>query len=378
VNLTSESLARLRTDFAGYLEGEKLTGFFRAYEIKMSAGHWAAGEFVDRFCPVGYNSDKANFDNSIFAQIGRVREAGLDGIEFHDTVFYKDGILGGGVDEKLIREVKDALSEAGLVATVMNLNLWTNPKYKLGGLCNPKAAVRREAIEQCKLGAEVAKQVGCFAVNLWPGSDGWDYNFEYNYGTILDYFVEGCVEVNKHCASLGLVFGTEPKHHEPREQNMIINTVAKAALVAQKVNALSGNSNMGVVIDYGHEQQYSNEPADSLYLLDRMGVPIRNFHVNNAKPHSNDEDRIAGTGDIWRMCDFCYAALDLNYSGWFGQDQFTYRSDQVEAMRLSREFFGNIMKKAMVIYADREALLRAQASGVQTDAINVVKKTILG
>ena len=157
---------------------------------------------------------------------------------------------------------------------------------------------------------------------------------------------------------------------------MIINTVAKAALVALEVNKNLGKTVMGVVIDYGHEQMVGNTPADSLYMLKRVGVPIANFHINGAKYNSNDEDRIAGTDDIWRLVEFCYAALDTGYDGWFAEDQFTYRTEQTRSMRLSLEFFANCMKKALKIYANKPALDTAIRSGDAANTIEVVKKVI--
>jgi xylose isomerase len=133
---------------------------------------------------------------------------------------------------------------------------------------------------------------------------------------------------------------------------------------------------MGVAIDYGHEQMVGNTPADSLYYLNALGIPIANFHINGAKYNSNDEDRIAGTDDVWRLVEFCYAAVDTGYDGWFGEDQFTYRTEQVESMRLSREFFANCMKKALKIYARKPDLEAAQATGDAARAIQVVKKII--
>ena len=59
-----------------------------------------------------------------------------------------------------------------------------------------------------------------------------------------------------------------------------------------------------------------------------------NFHINAAKYNSNDEDRVTGTDDIWRLAEFCYAAVDTDYQGWFGEDQFTYRMEPVKAMAL--------------------------------------------
>ena len=158
---------------------------------------------------------------------------------------------------------------------------------------------------------------------------------------------------------------------------MVISTTHKAALVVRYVNEECGAENMGVCIDYGHEQMYANEPADNLYTLKRFGVPIVNFHINNSKCHSNDEDRVTGTGDNWRMADFCYAAIDTNYSGWFGEDQFTYRMEPVKAMSLSKEIFANIMKKALEIYAKREKLEHAQETGDAGATIDVVKEILI-
>jgi xylose isomerase len=241
---------------------------------------------------------------------------------------------------------------------------------------NPDPAIRRRALEQCLQAVEIARRVGCSSVALWPGADGWDYNFEVNYGRQLDLFIEACVEINRKAMAAGLKFGTEAKPKEPREGNMLTSTTAKAALVAKEVNAICGGTNMGVAIDYGHEQMYGDEPAAQLYMLKRFGVPIVNFHLNDAKYRSNDEDRVAGTSDVWRLVDFCYAAIDVGYDGWFGEDQFTYRMEQVQAMRLSKEFFGNAMKKALLIYAHRDELEKARQSGDQAAILHLIKRII--
>ncbi|MBI5705855.1 MAG: TIM barrel protein [Armatimonadetes bacterium] len=374
MNLSADTLSLLPTRFAGYLEGQAVDDLFETFDIKFSAGHWAAGEFFDRFCPVGYNSDR-EFDNSTVAQIGRVAQAGIKGVEFHEVVFLNPD---GSVNQAEYEAIRAALDTHGIVPTNMNFNLWTHPKFKYGALTHPDAGIRKVALEQVHQGVDLAKAIGCVSCGLWPGSDGWDYHFEVDYGQRLRWYIDGCTEVAEHCDRLGLKFGHEPKQKEPREGNMIINTVAKAALVALEVNKSLGKTVMGVAIDYGHEQMVGNTPADSLYVLKTFGLPIANFHINGAKYNSNDEDRIAGTDDIWRLVEFCYAAIDTGYDGWFGEDQFTYRTDQVESMALSREFFANCMKRALMIYADRGRLQTAQATGDAGRVIQVVKRAIYG
>lgn len=374
MRISTESLKKLDKEYSGYLDGERLNRFFDEFEIDFAAGHWCAGDFCDRFAPLGYNSDNPDFSSDIVSQIERVAKAGIKGIEFHEVLFIDKNYK---MDSSVIERVKEALTKYRVVPTNMNTNLFSDPKWKLGGITNPDKNIREDALNVALQGVEIAKEVGCSSAALWPGSDGWDYNFEVNYGKLLDRFIEGCIAINKKAKELGLKFGVEAKLHEPREGNMIISTAHKAALVAKAVNEECGGTNMGVAIDYGHEQMYANEPADSLYTLKRFGVPIVNFHVNNAKLHSNDEDRIAGTGDIWRLADFCYAAIDTDYRGWFGEDQFTYRTDPVKSMALSRELFGNAMKKALAIYAVKDKLEEAQSTGDAIAAIEVVKKYLM-
>lgn len=373
MNINSQSLASLETKYNGYLEGSLVDELIKEFGINFAAGHWCAGEFFDRFCPVGYSSNDPNFKDTIPDQIERVSRAGIHGIEFHERCFIDSNYA---LDHSAFDSIAAALKTHNVTPTNMNMNTWTDPKWKFGGVTHPDAGIRKDCVNLCLQGIEIAKKIGCVSGNLWPGSDGWDYHFEVDYGKRLSWYIDGCTEIAERADSLGLKFGTEPKQKEPREGNMIVNTVAKAALVAQEVNKNLGKTVMGVVIDYGHEQMVGNTPADSLYMLKRVGVPIANFHINGAKFNSNDEDRIAGTDDVWRLIEFCYAALDTGYTGWFGEDQFTYRTEQTRSMRQSMEFFANCMKKALKIYVKKQELDSAMATGDACNTIDVVKKII--
>lgn len=373
MNVDSLRLETLPAKYAGYLQGDAVTSFLADFDIHVSAGHWCAGEFFDRFCPAGYNSNDPTFDGSEEAQIARIAEAGIQGVEFHDMVFIDKG---GARANDRITSILSALTKHQIAPTNMNFNTWSDPVYKFGGVTNPDSGIRQRCIDQIHLGIDIAKEIGCLSCGLWPGSDGWDYHFEVDYEKRLRWFIDACTEFAEHCDRLGLKFGTEPKQKEPREGNMITNTVAKAATICMEVNRNLGRPVMGVAIDYGHEQMVGNTPGESLYFLKTLGIPIANFHINAAKYNSNDEDRIAGTDDIWRLVEFCYAAVDTGYDGWFGQDQFTYRTEQVASMHLSREFFANCMKKALLIYAKKNELQAAQSTGDAVQTINLVKGII--
>ena len=370
MKISEKGLGKLDKEFSGYLEGDKVNQFFAEFGIRFAAGHWCAGDYLDRFATTGYNP---KMKSDIVSQLKRVAAAEIEGVEFHESLFIDKNRR---KDSAKIREVKDVIKALRLTPTNMNTNLWTDPHWKLGGLTNPDKGIRKEAVAIALQSAEIAKDMGCSSVALWPGSDGWDYNFEANYGVLLDRFIEGCIEINKKAKRLGLRFGIEAKMKEPREGHMIVPTTHCAILFAKRVNESCGGVNMGVAVDYGHEMMNGIEPAFSLYLAEKFGVPVVNFHVNSAKWRSNDEDRVAGTSNIWELVDFCYAALDTGYQGWFGEDQFTYRLEPVKAMVLSREFFANAMKKTLLIWRDRRKLISAQATGDAGATLDVVKRAI--
>src|SRR5438046_265380 len=116
MNLAPELLASLDSKYAGYLEGEQVDRLFADFGIRFAAGHWCAGNFMDRFCTAGYA--EAGFDASIEAQMRRVRAAGIDGIEFHNTVFLDSGYRR---DSAKTESVKQGLGESRLTPTCMNM-----------------------------------------------------------------------------------------------------------------------------------------------------------------------------------------------------------------------------------------------------------------
>lgn len=212
MNINSQSLASLETKYNGYLEGSLVDELIKEFGINFAAGHWCAGEFFDRFCPVGYSSNDPNFKDTIPDQIERVSRAGIQGIEFHERCFIDSNYA---LDQAAFDSIATALKTHNVTPTNMNMNTWTDPKWKFGGVTHPDAGIRKDCVNLCLQGIEIAKKIGCVSGNLWPGSDGWDYHFEVDYGKRLSWYIDGCTEIAERADSLGLKFGTEPKQKSP-------------------------------------------------------------------------------------------------------------------------------------------------------------------
>jgi len=155
------------SSFQTPLDREAAIEFLKALDIKMSVGHWSAGDFFDRFAPVGYHSDDPGFSNEFEAQCRRTKAAGIDAIEIHQHVFEKE--LNGDLDFEAMKRAQDGfLPELGMTITACNINTWTNPRFRLGGACNPDAALRREALEEILKAVEVCKTLEIPIISVWP------------------------------------------------------------------------------------------------------------------------------------------------------------------------------------------------------------------
>jgi xylose isomerase len=349
----------------------------RALDIRMSVGHWSAGDFFDRFAPVGYHSDDPGFRNDFEGQCRRTKAAGIDAIEIHQSVFEKT--LNGDLDHAhLERAQKGYLAELGMQVTACNINTWTNPKFRLGGPCNPDAALRRAARDEILKAVEIAKALKIPIVSVWPGSDGADYHFQIDYLQSLEWFTEALVEANRACVAAGLRLAIEPKPYEPRELYMIIPTAASAVLVARRVNETTGGATCGLTIDYGHQKMEATTASTACDLATYAGVPIHKFDINDARQGRNDQDLIFGTVSIPESVEYLFTTFLRDYRGYYSQDQFTYRDDPTRAMERSMINFANLALKAVRLYARKGELDRARAAGTGPDVLDLVSPILVG
>ncbi|MCS7112238.1 MAG: sugar phosphate isomerase/epimerase [Ignisphaera sp.] len=364
-----DSLSRL-DEFKGFLEGNAVNKFLEVFDIKFGSGTWAAGPFSDRFMGRGYSPELAS---DIISKLERIRKAGISAfvpinVEFFDESF--------NIRWDLVDSVGRYAEANDMVIAGFAIDLSGIPQFKHGTLANPNPSLRRKSMEIIINSMEIAKRLNVDVVSFWPGQDGWDYSFEVNHGKMIATFLDGLRELAYEAVKRNMMLCIEAKLKEPREGNMIIPTTHAAIAMAKKINDELNKRAVGITIDYGHELMYAVEPAYTVYLSRYFDVPLLSIHINTAKTHSNDEDRVVGTGDIWQLIDFLYATIDVGYNGWYILDQFTYRMDPVDGMRLSKEFFVNAMKKALEIYRHRDEIEKVREGGDEAKVLDLVKEIL--
>src|SRR3989304_9391878 len=89
---------------SGPLDRARALEFLKVLDIRHSVGHWSAGDFYDRFAPLGYHSDNATFGNTFEGQCRRAKAVGIDAIEIHQSVFEKT--LNGDLDWQAVERAQ--------------------------------------------------------------------------------------------------------------------------------------------------------------------------------------------------------------------------------------------------------------------------------
>ncbi|MFW6180477.1 MAG: sugar phosphate isomerase/epimerase family protein [Spirochaetota bacterium] len=322
-------------------------------KFKYAAGLWALGGASDRYVPGGYG-DKAWTLQELIKAAASVD--GIGGVEIISS--QADGIKTG--------DLKKWLGDSNMVLTSILANTFGDRKFKLGSLTHTDKKLRGEAVDLCRRAVDYAAEVGCPAVCLWLGSDGYDYSFQVDYRAHWKTLQESITTIAEHNRDVKVCL--EYKLKEPRKY-MTIGAVGKALYLARECG-----QNVGVVIDFGHSLMAKEKPAESLALLSMHGK-LFNVHMNDAYGDW-DDDMIAGAIHIQETLEFLYYVDQVGYDGWIGLDIFPFRMDGRTAAELcirNLRSIENILNRV-----DRRKLARAMESLDAGNSQAVIRDAIFG
>lgn len=302
---------------------------------KYSVGVWAYGGCGDRFCEMGYQECKSFAEKVVLAS----KTENVSGIEVHYNGDFADDDLAGA---------KSLIKESGLEVAAVNCEIFGNRKFRKGALTSTDPKIRKDALEIVKRAGEVANELGADVVNIWPGADGYDYPFQFDYEKEIDLMVEAIKEIGKELPNTK--FSLEYKIKEPRIRSTI-GTAAKAATLIKD----AGVENFGVTMDFGHSLVARENPAEAMTFLDRYNM-LYHIHLND-NSRDWDDDLIVNTYHFWETLETVYYLKKLNYKGWIGLDMSPKRENQVDAVAYSINALERMFKYIEKI--DESQLLRA-------------------
>ncbi len=281
-----------------------------ATERKYSVILGNLGNTCDRFCS-GY---KTNPDTMTMLK----QAAGMPRVEGIELVGTWD------IRPENAKEMKKALKDLGLKCVSIIPDLFADKTYWKGSYSSKDAAVRRKAIDYTKVMCDIAGDMGCKIINLWPGQDGYDYLLTADYAKEREW---ECEAVRKLATAYpNLQFALEYKPKEPRTHSYMAR-MADTLLLAQE----TGCRNVGVCIDTGHAYVGGEVVAESIVLAKRAGNKLFHMHFNDNFA-SWDDDMIVGSVHSVAYIEMLYWLDKCGYTGWLSMDQYPYREDAVGAI----------------------------------------------
>ena len=250
-----------------------------------------------------------------------------------------------------LRALRDRLSELGLRVGAVNPNLFQDPDYRLGSLCNPDAGIRRKALDHLFECVQIATALGSTAQSLWladgtnyPGQDDLRARRERLQGALSELYAALPPEQE---------LLIEYKLFEPAFYATDIADWGSALLLCQRLG-----DRARVLVDLGHHAQGVNvEQIVSILAAERR---LGGFHFNNRK--YADDDLIVGSVNPFELF---LIFVELVQEGQrlprLTIDQSHNVEAKVEAMVLSIVNLQEAYAKALLV--DRRALVDRQLGG---------------
>lgn len=271
----------------------------------------------DRFLTSGYGAPAANRGVYELIELAGKQEI-VEGVE----MLMDDSGEGGtwiGIGPANKNEIKAALDANGLKLASIIPNLWGHWRLSQGTIGARDPKMRAEAIELVKRAMDLAADVGCDHIGLWPGHDGYDYYFEADYQQLWAWWVEGMQEIADHNPDIRI--GLEAKPDEPRAYSFISSN-PKTLLLLRDID----RENVGVLLDIGHSLYAHENLGEVVAQTQANGRKLFHCHMND-NYNSADLDMIIGSVHTIEFIEMFYWLRRTGYDHWLSIDLFAYRTD---------------------------------------------------
>jgi len=274
------------------------------------------GNTCDRFLSSGYKEELPK--DRLWSQAARMPE--VTGIELVGTWDISGDNYG---------EVKGKLEEHGLACVSIIPDTFSQKIWGRGSYSAPDVEVRRRSVEYTKEMVDIAVEIGCDMLSLWPGQDGYDYPLAADYREERGWLLENLTACAAYAQAKGVRIALEYKPKEPRTHSYLARA-ADTLLVAEEI----GTPNVGITIDTGHAFVAYENVGEVIAMLAVHGGRLYHMHFNDN--HSGwDDDMIVGSVRLVEYLEMLYWLRATEYGGWYSMDQYPYREDAYGAIHSS-------------------------------------------
>ena len=223
-----------------------------------------------------------------------------------------------------VKEMKKTLEDAGLTCVSIIPDLFADRRWGRGSLAARNAEVRRQAVDYMRQMCDIAGEMACDTLNIWPGQDGYDYLLCADYERERQWLCESVTELAQEYPHIRFALEYKPK--EPRTHSYLAR-MADTLLLARE----TGCDNVGVTIDTGHAYVAGEVVGESIVLAKRAGNRLMHMHFNDNYT-TWDDDMIVGSVHTVCYLETLYWLDRCGYAGWYSMDQYPYREDAAGAI----------------------------------------------
>jgi xylose isomerase len=231
---------------------------------------------------------------------------------------------------KDIKQIKDIITDTELKVVSIAVDHFTQKIWRQGSFSSINPEIRKKAIDDTKRIMDLAAELNCDSVTIWPGQDGYDYSFQADYLTERTWFAEGIKEACQYRRDIKVLL--EYKMKEPRTHSYL-NSASTTILVLNEIN----EPNCGAILDYGHALLGYENGAESVAIFKKYGDKLKHVHIND-NYRLWDDDMIVGSVHQIEFLEFFYWLRKTGYNGWLTIDQFPYREDGRDAVEESAKW----------------------------------------
>lgn len=272
---------------------------------------------------------------------------GLTHLEFN----YPEHIAGYDLNE-----IKEAMGDLKVNGFAIR---WRS-RFINGNFTNPDPDLYREAIQMCKDGIDVLRQLGGSVITLWFENDGFDYPFQMDYEKGWNMMVEGIREVCDYAPDIKI--SIEYKPFEERSFAMIDST-GMTLLMIEEVN----RPNIGCTLDFCHMLMKNDCPSYGIALAARKGK-LFGLHMNDGYG-KQDNGLIFSSVNISLCAEFIYYLKKYNYTGVVFFDTFPRREAAAPETQANIDAFEKVSHLVDEIGLDKIAEVISKCDGVSASKL---------
>ena len=245
------------------------------------------------------------------------------GFEFHDNDVLPFGASAAQQDQ-ILRDLKKAIGDWGIRATMATTNLFYHPVFKDGAFTSTDPAVRAFATQKVMRALDVAAELGAGVFVFWGGREGTEVDASKDPVAATQWFRESINFLSEYVLSndYDVKFSIEPKPNEPRGDLYLPTVGSVLAFIA----TLDHPDMVGINPETAHIKMAGLNPYHEFAQALDAGK-LLDVHLNGQKPLRFDQDLSFGSDDLKDAFFTTKLLMDHGYEGTIGFDAHPYRSE---------------------------------------------------